>query len=127
MLCGGRCVPIVPASVLGACGSEGHTAHATREEAEAEAQKMLHVYGDSPRSIWLSRQSGVKSANERFAGARYHHRRFDADERHCNGTSHFSGTEFFAKAFNVQFVDKNNKLIMLGYFLGSIYPFDGAD
>ena len=49
---------------------EGHTAHATREEAEAEAQKMLHVYGDfAEKYMAVPVVKGVKSANERFAGA----------------------------------------------------------
>ncbi len=92
---------------------EGHTAHATREEAEAEAQKMLHVYGDfAEKYMAVPVIKGVKSANERFAGA------LDTDTSEglmqdgkalqC-GTSHFLGQNF-AKAFNVQFVDKNNKL-----------------
>ena len=49
---------------------EGHTAHATREEAEAEAQKMLHVYGDFAENYMaVPVIKGVKSVNERFSGA----------------------------------------------------------
>jgi prolyl-tRNA synthetase len=92
---------------------EGHTAHATREEAEAEAQKMLHVYGDfAEKYMAVPVIKGVKSANERFAGALDTYTieglMHDGKALQC-GTSHFLGQNF-AKAFNVQFVDKNNKL-----------------
>ncbi len=92
---------------------EGHTAHATREEAEAEAQKMLHVYGDfAEKYMAVPVVKGVKSANERFAGALDTYTieglMQDGKALQC-GTSHFLGQNF-AKAFNVQFVDKNNKL-----------------
>ena len=92
---------------------EGHTAHATREEAEAEAQKMLHVYGDfAEKYMAVPVIKGVKSANERFAGALDTYTieglMQDGKALQC-GTSHFLGQNF-AKAFNVQFVDKNNKL-----------------
>ena len=94
---------------------EGHTAHATREEAEAEAQKMLHVYGDfAEKYMAVPVVKGVKSANERFAGALDTYTieglMQDGKALQC-GTSHFLGQNF-AKAFNVQFVDKNNRTLM---------------
>ena len=92
---------------------EGHTAHATREEAVEEAEKMLHVYGDFAENYMaVPVVRGVKSANERFAGALDTYTieglMQDGKALQC-GTSHFLGQNF-AKAFNVQFVDKNNKL-----------------
>ena len=92
---------------------EGHTAHATREEAEKEAQTMLHVYNDFANNYMaLPVVMGVKSANERFAGAldtyTIEGMMQDGKALQC-GTSHFLGQNF-AKAFNVQFVDKNNNL-----------------
>ena len=92
---------------------EGHTAHATREEAEAEAQKMLRVYAEfAEKYMAVPVIKGVKSANERFAGALDTYTieglMQDGKALQC-GTSHFLGQNF-AKAFNVQFVDKNNKL-----------------
>ena len=92
---------------------EGHTAHATREEAVEEAEKMLHVYGEfAEKYMAVPVVRGVKSANERFAGALDTYTieglMQDGKALQC-GTSHFLGQNF-AKAFNVQFVDKNNKL-----------------
>ena len=92
---------------------EGHTAHATREEAEAEAQRMLNVYADFAENYMaMPVIKGVKSANERFAGAldTYTIEALMQDGKALqSGTSHFLGQNF-AKAFDVQFVDKNNKL-----------------
>ena len=92
---------------------EGHTAHATREEAEAEAQKMLNVYADFAENFMaMPVVKGVKSANERFAGAldTYTIEALMQDGKALqSGTSHFLGQNF-AKAFDVQFVDKDNKL-----------------
>lgn len=92
---------------------EGHTAHATREEAVEETQKMLNVYATfAEKYMAMSVVRGVKSPNERFAGA---------DDTYCiealmqdgkalqAGTSHFLGQNF-AKAFDVQFLNKENKL-----------------
>ncbi|MBR7134451.1 MAG: proline--tRNA ligase, partial [Bacteroidaceae bacterium] len=92
---------------------EGHTAHATKEEAEKEAVTMLHVDNDFANNyIALPVVMGVKSANERFAGALDTYTieglMQDGKALQC-GTSHFLGQNF-AKAFNVQFVDKQNKL-----------------
>ncbi len=92
---------------------EGHTAHATKDEAIAETKQMLEVYADFAEN-WMALPvvKGVKSANERFAGA---------DDTYCiealmqdgkalqAGTSHFLGQNF-AKAFDVKFADKENKL-----------------
>lgn len=92
---------------------EGHTAHATREEAEERARQMLDVYADFARDILaIPVVRGVKSATERFAGAldTYTIEAMMQDGKALqSGTSHFLGQNF-GKAFNVQFVDKENKL-----------------
>lgn len=92
---------------------EGHTAHATREEAIAETQKMLEVYADFAEN-WMALPviRGVKSANERFAGAEdtYCIEALMQDGKALQaGTSHFLGQNF-AKAFDVKFSDRENKL-----------------
>lgn len=92
---------------------EGHTAHATKEEALAETRQMLEVYARfAEEYMALPVVKGVKSVNERFAGA---------DDTYCiealmqdgkalqAGTSHFLGQNF-AKAFDVTFADRENKL-----------------
>lgn len=88
---------------------EGHTAHATREEAEEEAVRMLHVYGDFAENFMaVPVVKGVKSANERFAGAveTYTIEALMQDGKALqSGTSHFLGQNF-AKAFDVQFATK---------------------
>ena len=92
---------------------EGHTAHETREEAEQEARTMLDVYADFAEN-WMALPvvKGVKTENERFAGA---------VDTYCiealmqdgwalqAGTSHFLGQNF-AKAFDVQFSTRDNTL-----------------
>ncbi|MCE3226109.1 MAG: proline--tRNA ligase [Bacteroidetes bacterium] len=92
---------------------EGHTAHATKEEAIEETKKMLDVYADFVEN-WMAVPvvKGVKTPNERFAGA---------DDTYCiealmqdgkalqAGTSHFLGQNF-AKAFDVKFANKEGKL-----------------
>ncbi|HQU85354.1 MAG TPA: proline--tRNA ligase [Pyrinomonadaceae bacterium] len=92
---------------------EGHTAHATKEEAIEETNKMLGVYAEFAES-WMAVPviQGAKSANERFAGA---------EDTLCiealmqdgkalqSGTSHFLGQNF-AKSFDVQFTNKEGKL-----------------
>lgn len=92
---------------------EGHTAHASRQEAVEEAERMLEVYADFAEN-WMAMPviKGLKTANERFAGA---------DETYCiealmqdgkalqAGTSHFLGQNF-AKAFDVKFANKEGKL-----------------
>ena len=92
---------------------EGHTAHATREEAEAEARRMLEVYADFAENFMaVPVIKGVKSANERFAGAldTYTIEAMMQDGKALqSGTSHFLGQNF-AKAFDVQFINKNNEL-----------------
>jgi prolyl-tRNA synthetase len=91
---------------------EGHTAHATKEEAEEEALKMLHVYGDFAENFMaVPVVKGVKTANERFAGAieTYTIEAMMQDGKALqSGTSHFLGQNF-AKAFDVQFITKENK------------------
>jgi prolyl-tRNA synthetase len=92
---------------------EGHTAHATSEEAVAEADQMLQVYADFAEN-WMAMPvlRGKKTANERFAGA------LDTlciealmqDGKALQaGTSHFLGQNF-AKAFDVKFANKEGKL-----------------
>ena len=91
---------------------EGHTAHATREEAEKEAQAMLHVYADFAEK-WLAVPvvQGVKSETERFAGAldTYTIEAMMQDGKALqSGTSHFLGQNF-AKSFDVTYLNKDNK------------------
>ncbi len=92
---------------------EGHTAHATREEAIEETTKMLEVYATFAEEFMaLPVVRGVKTANERFAGAEdtYCIEALMQDGKALQaGTSHFLGQNF-AKAFDVQFRDKENKL-----------------
>jgi len=92
---------------------EGHTAHATEAEAVEEARKMLEVYADfAERFMAVPVLKGVKSANERFAGAldTYCIEALMQDGKALQaGTSHFLGQNF-AKAFDVTFLDKSNKL-----------------
>lgn len=92
---------------------EGHTAHATKEEAQEEAIKMLNVYSDfAEKYMAVPVVKGVKSANERFAGAleTYTIEAMMQDGKALqSGTSHFLGQNF-AKAFDVKFVNQENKL-----------------
>lgn len=92
---------------------EGHTAHATKEEAVEETVKMLHVYADFVENYMaLPVIKGVKTPNERFAGAEdtYCIEALMQDGKALQaGTSHFLGQNF-AKAFDVKFSDKENKL-----------------
>lgn len=91
---------------------EGHTAHATRQEAIEETEQMLEVYADFAENFMaIPVIKGIKTASERFAGA---------DETYCiealmqdgkalqAGTSHFLGQNF-AKAFDVKFTNKEGK------------------
>ena len=91
---------------------EGHTAHATRQEAIEESEKMMHVYADFAQNFMaIPVIKGLKTETERFAGA---------DETYCiealmqdgkalqAGTSHFLGQNF-AKAFDVKFANKEGK------------------
>lgn len=92
---------------------EGHTAHATKEEAVEETVKMLDVYADFVEN-WMAVPviKGVKTPNERFAGAEdtYCIEAMMQDGKALQaGTSHFLGQNF-AKAFDVKFSDRNNKL-----------------
>jgi prolyl-tRNA synthetase len=92
---------------------EGHTAHATKEEALEETRKMLDVYADFVEN-WMALPviKGVKSPNERFAGAEdtYCIEALMQDGKALQaGTSHFLGQNF-ARAFDVKFSDRENKL-----------------
>ena len=92
---------------------EGHTAHAAKEEAIEETKKMLDVYAEFAEE-WMAVPviKGVKTASERFAGAEdtYCIEALMQDGKALQaGTSHFLGQNF-AKAFDVKFSDKNNKL-----------------
>lgn len=92
---------------------EGHTAHATKEEAIAETQQMLDIYARFVEEYMaLPVIRGVKTANERFAGAEdtYCIEALMQDGKALQaGTSHFLGQNF-AKAFDVQFATKENKM-----------------
>ena len=89
---------------------EGHTAHATAEEAREEAEKMINVYADFAENfLAIPVIKGVKSANERFAGAldTYTIEALMQDGKALqSGTSHFLGQNF-AKAFDVTFTKKD--------------------
>lgn len=91
---------------------EGHTAHATYEEAIAKAEEMLHVYADFAENVMaVPVIKGIKSANERFAGAieTFCIEAMMQDGKALQaGTSHFLGQNF-AKAFDVQYLTKENK------------------
>ena len=91
---------------------EGHTAHATEEEAVAEARRMLEVYAEfAEKYMAVPVVKGVKSANERFAGAidTYTIEAMMQDGKALqSGTSHFLGQNF-AKAFDVKFVNQQNE------------------
>ncbi|HVF47627.1 MAG TPA: proline--tRNA ligase [Pyrinomonadaceae bacterium] len=91
---------------------EGHTAHATEQEAIEEAERMLGVYATFAEEwIGLPVLRGVKSPNERFAGAieTYCIEALMQDGKALQaGTSHFLGQNF-AKAFDVKFVNKENQ------------------
>ena len=92
---------------------EGHTAHATEQEAIAEAQQMMHIYADfAEQFMAVPVIKGTKSANERFAGAleTYCIEAMMQDGKALQaGTSHFLGQNF-AKAFDVKFSDKDGSL-----------------
>lgn len=92
---------------------EGHTAHATRQEAEAEAVQMLNIYAEFVETFMaVPVIKGVKTETERFAGAvdTYCIEALMQDGKALQaGTSHFLGQNF-AKAFDVKFSDRENKL-----------------
>jgi prolyl-tRNA synthetase len=91
---------------------EGHTAHATQEEAETEAMQMQEVYATfAEQYMAMPVIRGVKTASERFAGAEetYTIEALMQDGKALQaGTSHFLGQNF-AKAFDVKFLNENNK------------------
>lgn len=92
---------------------EGHTAHATRVEAIAEAEQMLEVYAEFAENVLaIPVVRGVKTANERFAGAleTYCIEALMQDGKALQaGTSHFLGQNF-AKAFDVKFQDRDGEV-----------------
>ncbi len=92
---------------------EGHTAHATKSEAIAEAEQMMNVYADFVENFMaVPVVKGLKSESERFAGAleTYCIEALMQDGKALQaGTSHFLGQNF-AKAFDVKFADKDGKL-----------------
>jgi prolyl-tRNA synthetase len=92
---------------------EGHTAHATAQEAVAEAVQMMNIYADFVEN-WMALPviKGIKTESERFAGAvdTYCIEALMQDGKALQaGTSHFLGQNF-ARAFDVKFTDKENKL-----------------
>lgn len=92
---------------------EGHTIHATAEEAQAETVQMLNVYADFCKNVLaMPVVKGVKTEKERFAGAEdtYTIEALMHDGKALqSGTSHYFG-DGFAKAFGIQYMDKDNKL-----------------
>eukprot|EP01132_Coremiostelium_polycephalum_P000117 gene117-157_t len=92
---------------------EGHTAHATKEEAEQEALQMLQVYADfGKNTLAIPFLTGIKTAHERFAGAEqtYTIEALMQDGKALQaGTSHFLGQRF-AKAFDVTFTNQAGQL-----------------
>ncbi len=92
---------------------EGHTAHENSEQAQEEALKMMYVYADfAEKYMAMPVVRGIKTANERFAGAveTYCIEAMMQDGKALQaGTSHFLGQNF-AKAFDVKFLSKDNKL-----------------
>ena len=92
---------------------EGHTAHETRKEAEDETQLILNIYADFAEEFMaMPVLKGVKTANERFAGAvdTYCIEALMQDGKALQaGTSHYLGQNF-AKAFDVKYLSKENKL-----------------
>ena len=92
---------------------EGHTLHATKEEAELETQQMLNVYADfCENSLAMPVIKGQKTEKEKFAGAvaTYTVECMMHDKKALQGgTSHYFG-DGFARAFNIQFTDRDNKL-----------------
>jgi len=92
---------------------EGHTAHATAEEALEETYQMLDVYADfAIKDASIPVIKGIKSETEKFAGAQMSAsiEAMMGDKRALqSGTSHFFG-ENFAKAFDIQYLDQNNTL-----------------
>ena len=92
---------------------EGHTAHATSDEAVEETEKMLHVYADFAENFMaIPVIKGIKSASERFAGAveTYCIEALMQDGKALQaGTSHFLGQNF-AKAFDVKFTNREGKM-----------------
>jgi len=92
---------------------EGHTAHATSQEAVEETERMINVYADFAKEhMALPVIKGYKTENERFAGAvdTYTIEALMQDGKALQaGTSHFLGQNF-AKAFDVQFTDRTGKL-----------------
>lgn len=91
---------------------EGHTAHATKVEAQEESRMILDLYADFVESVMaIPLYKGEKTAHERFAGAEstYTIEALMQDGKALqSGTSHFLGQNF-AKAFDVKFLDQNNK------------------
>ena len=91
---------------------EGHTAHATAEEAQAETKQMLEIYADFlENTLAIPVIQGEKTARERFPGA-VNTYTVEAMMQDCKalqaGTSHFLGQNF-AKSFNIQFTDQNEQ------------------
>ena len=92
---------------------EGHTAHATAEEAKERTEQMLHIYADFCEQVLaIPMIVGRKTEKEKFAGAEatYTIEALMHDGKALqSGTSHYFG-DGFAKAFDIQYTDKNNKL-----------------
>jgi prolyl-tRNA synthetase len=117
---------------------EGHTAHSTEVEAEAETLRMLEIYADfSEQEAAVPVVRGRKSASEKFAGAVYSYsiEAMMGDRRALQaGTSHHLGQNF-ARAFDIQYLDENNELQycwttswgLSSRFIGAIIMVHGDD
>lgn len=109
---------------------EGHTAHATEEEAVEEARKMLGVYADFAENVLaVPVVCGVKSETERFAGAidTYTIEALMQDGKALqSGTSHFLGAKLCQGLRCTILEQRGQKRVCMGYFMGSFYPTYGG-
>jgi prolyl-tRNA synthetase len=109
---------------------EGHTAHATEEEAQEETLRMLEVYADfAVKEAAVPVVPGRKTESEKFSGAvnSYTIEAMMGDTRALQaGTSHFLGQNF-SKAFNIQYLDRNNQLQHVWDILGFINTLHWGD
>ncbi len=112
MLFVGKCVPALFLRTAEFLWQEGHTAHATKDEAVKEAELILDVYAEfAEKWMGVPVLKGVKSPGERFAGAveTYCIEALMQDGKALQaGTSHFLGQNF-AKAFDVKYVTRDNQ------------------
>ena len=104
---------------------EGHTAHATREEAEEEAIRMLNVYGEfAEKYMAVPVVKGVKSANERFAGAldTYTIEAMMQDEKRCKVVPPTSWDKTLQRHSMFNLLIKKTSWSMFGLLHGAFLP-----